>query len=88
MSILSRLLGRPEIELTPEQKLTQEQISISKRQIDQLKRLESRERRERVRKQLSWAFRKTVPKGIRHPDSTVANIHLYLPGRKGKTNLR
>jgi len=32
-------------------------------------------------------FGNAVPRGIRSPDSTVRNIHLYVPGRKGKTRL-
>lgn len=34
------------------------------------------------------AFGKLVPKGIRHPDSLVRNVHLYKPGMKGRTILK
>lgn len=33
-------------------------------------------------------FGKAFPKGIRHPDSLITNLHLYKPGVKGKTKLR
>ena len=41
---------------------------------------------ERVGKVLS-VLGKAMPKGIRHPDSLVRNIHLYHPGYRGKTRL-
>lgn len=43
-------------------------------------------RGEPIKKILSIAG-KAFPKGIRHPDSLVTNIHLYVPGRKGRTKL-
>jgi len=33
-------------------------------------------------------FGKAIPKGIRHPDSLITNLHLYQVGRKGTTKLR
>jgi len=67
--------------LTPEQEVTE-------RQIRELKRLRRVERNDRLREQLGWVFKNSFPKGIRHPDSTVKNIHLYVPGGKRRTNLR
>ena len=32
-------------------------------------------------------FGKVMPRGIRHPDSLVRNLHLYHPGYRGKTRL-
>jgi len=43
-------------------------------------------RGEPMKKILSMAG-KAFPKGIRHPDSLVTNLHLYVPGRRGKTRL-
>jgi len=31
---------------------------------------------------------RAIPKGIRHPDSMITNMHLYSPNRRGKTKLR
>ncbi len=41
---------------------------------------------QRIGKILS-VFGKVMPKGIRHPDSLVTNLHLYHPGYRGKTRL-
>jgi hypothetical protein len=43
-------------------------------------------RTEPMKKVLSFAG-KAFPKGIKHPDSLVSNLHLYVPGKKGKTRL-
>ena len=45
-------------------------------------------RRGRSLNKVLGAFGKLVPKGIRHPDSLITNLHLYKPGVKGKTRLR
>lgn len=52
-----------------------------------VKDLKGMRRRESVGKILR-VFGNAFPKGIRHPDSLVRNLHLYKPGMKGKTILK
>jgi len=74
-------LFRKKEELTPEQRVTQRQIS-------ELKKLRRQEQMAKVQKDLGFLFRHSFPKGIRHPDSLVGNRHLYIPRRKGRTVLK
>ena len=46
------------------------------------------EKRNRALGSFLGAFGKLSPKGIRHPDSLIRNLHLYKAGVKGKTRLR
>ena len=49
------------------------------------------EKRRRASESLGKVFRafgKAFPRGIRHPDSLITNMHLYSPGSRGKTRLR
>jgi hypothetical protein len=63
----------------PDEQLMREYIKAVKE--------EKRMRRgEPLKKILSMAG-KAFPKGIRHPDSLVSNLHLYVPGRRGRTRL-
>ena len=82
-----RLFGKKE-KLPPEQEILQKQIELAKQQISELQRLRKQGTQEETRKRLGWVLKNIMPKGIRHPDETVSNIHLYVPGRKGKTKLR
>lgn len=77
MKILDKLLNRPTIEMTPEQKLTQVQI-------DEIKRLRRKETTDRLRSQMGFVFKSAMPHGIRNPDSLITNMHLYAPPRDGK----
>jgi len=49
------------------------------------------EKRRRAQEGLGKVFRafgRAFPRGIRHPDSMITNMHLYRPGRRGTTRLR
>ena len=52
-----------------------------------LREREEREKRMEPMKKILSAAGKMLPRGIRHPDSLVTNLHLYVPGRRGKTRL-
>lgn len=75
--------------LTTEQKVTQQQLNLTKAQIREIKSVRRRERLDKLQGQLGWVFKNTLPRGIRSPDSTVRNLHLYRPVRgKYKTILK
>lgn len=53
------------------------------REYVRLKQKEEREKRTEPMKKMLAAAGKMLPRGIRHPDSLVTNMHLYTP-KKGK----
>ena len=65
---------------TEEEKLLRENIKLIK--------AERRRRNSEKMGKVLKSFGKAIPKGIRHPDSIVTNMHLYHPGYRGKTKLR
>lgn len=75
--------------LTSEQRVTQQQLELTRSQIREIKSVRRREQLDKLQGQLGWIFKNTIPKGIRSPDSTVRNLHLYRPVRgKRKTILK
>lgn len=53
-------------------------------------RIVKSERRRRTTESMGkvlGAFGKLIPRGVKHPDSLVRNVHLYHPGYRGKTRL-
>lgn len=73
MSFFDSLTGKVSYNpLTSEQQVLQQQI-------DELKRLRRQQKVDRMAEQLEGVFKKMVPRGIRHPDSLIANRDLYIP---------
>lgn len=64
----------------PDEELMREYVKLQKE--------EKRRRSSEAMGRLLGAAGKMLPKGIRHPDSLCTNLHLYVPGRRGKTKLR
>lgn len=57
------------------------------REYIRLKKQERRDKSKEAMGKLLSAAGRAFPKGIRYPDSLVTNVHLYVPGRRGKTTL-
>ena len=71
-----------------EQEVLKKQIELAEEQISELRRLRRKERLDKTREKLGWVLKNITPRGIRHPDSLVGNLHLYIPGRRGRTKIR